>query len=96
MKNYNDFALHWEKVSMELADQVQMFTSANITIARFDIAEPEHTEIVKKYNIDMNNPTFKIFHNGSFSAEINTGLSHTDMRQVREKQMYSNFFIISI
>lgn len=83
MADYDFVALHWEKASMELR-QVAAYTSANITMARFDISEPEHKELAQRYDVSPDvttRPKMKLFTNGAFLVDISCPVSHTEIRQ---------------
>lgn len=82
MADYEYHALHWEKASMEMGvTGTRVFTSANITMARFDISEPEHAEIAQQYTTRDDTPTLKMFYNGAFLTDIQCPVVHHEIRQ---------------
>ncbi|OQR94678.1 hypothetical protein ACHHYP_00969 [Achlya hypogyna] len=81
MAEYEFFALHWEKAAMELGENLKLYTSAEIEMARFDISEPEHQDIAEQYNIGRDKPEMLLFYNGTVLTPIRAGGGHAEIRQ---------------
>ncbi|RQM28259.1 hypothetical protein B5M09_000572 [Aphanomyces astaci] len=81
MDEYDYYALHWEKASMELAENIKAFTTAKISMARLDISEPEHQDIALTYGISLSTPDMRLFFNSTHLTAITSPVSHQDIRQ---------------
>ena len=80
MSEYEYAALHWEKASMEMNQILKVYTTANITMARFDIAEPEHKDIALLYKV-ADRPIMKMFYQGKFLVDVTCPVQHHEIRQ---------------
>ncbi|RHY35493.1 hypothetical protein DYB32_000034 [Aphanomyces invadans] len=81
MEDYDFYALHWEKASMEMTEGIKSFTSATINMARLDISEPEHHDIAQTYDVSTTKPDMRLFFNGTQLTPITSPVSHHDIRQ---------------
>ncbi|OQR90487.1 cell 5A endo-1,4-betaglucanase [Thraustotheca clavata] len=81
MTEFEFYALHWEKASMELSENIKSYTSAEIQMTRFDISEPEHLDIAELYGVSRDKPEMLLFYNGTVLAPISSYIGHADIRQ---------------
>ncbi|KAH9069088.1 hypothetical protein Ae201684P_004782 [Aphanomyces euteiches] len=95
MPDYEFYALHWEKASMEIGENLMAFTTANITMARLDISEPEHQEIAETYQVSHERPDMRLFFNGTQLTPILSPVAHHDIRQFIIAQTIPSVMLLS-